>query len=411
MLNLVKVKSKKIDDYQSLISKKLFFQIKRLSQGLNGLKVFHINSTPKGGGVAEVLKSLVPLMKGVGLDARWYSIPYDKKFFQLTKRLHNTLQGKEFSFSGSAQEEYQKHLKRIAGSLKDIESAIWVIHDPQPVGLVDYLDLSTSLISRIHIDTTNSNPEAWQFISHFLRKYDKIIFSSRGFVRSKIPGSKTVIFPPAIDPLTVKNKALSLKEAKNVLKGFGFNFNKPLISQVSRFDRWKDPLGVIEAFRLARQEIPGLQLVLVGFFQAQDDPEAEEVYRAVKNEIEREKDIYLFADLKELKGLNIDIFVNAVQVISDVVLQKSIREGFGLTVAEAMWKGKLVIGGNVGGIKLQIDNGRNGFLVSSPEQAADRIVKLIGSPALAKKIGERGRNDVRNNFLTPRLLKDYLKLF
>ncbi len=204
---------------------------------------------------------------------------------------------------------------------------------------------------------------------------------------------------------------MSLKNAKEIVKNFGMNPNEPLIAQVSRFDPWKDPEGVVKAYRIAKKQLPGLQLALLGIFLAQDDPEAVKIYRKVKEETKKDKDIFLFAEREKLGSLKVHTFVNAIQVASDVILQKSIREGFGMTVAEAMWKEKTVIGGNVGGIKAQIKNGENGFLVSSPSEAAKRIVQLVKDPKLSKKLGKEAKETVMENFLIPRLLRDYLRLF
>ena len=411
MLVLVGTKSQKLEKYRSLTSKELFSQIQALAKDLKGLRVFHVNSTPRGGGVAEVLKSLVPLMRGVGLQAEWYTIPLQESFFQTTKRLHNALQGKDFHFKQSQQKKYQRYLKRTARLLEDMKADIWVIHDPQPMGIISYLPSHSSFISRLHIDTSEPNPEAWQFISSFLKNYDRIIFSSKKFVRPGVPKDKVVVFPPAIDPLAAKNQPLSLTGARQILKNFGINPEQPLISQVSRFDHWKDPLGVIKAFRLAKSKIPNLQLALVGFFLARDDPEAEGIYEIAKKEAAKETNIFLFANCELLGSLKVDTFVNAIQVGSDVILQKSIKEGFGLCLAEAMWKQKPVIGGSAEGIKLQINDGQNGFLVSTPREAAQRIVELIKNKKLAKKMAEKAKTTVQKKFLIPRLLRDYLRLF
>jgi len=411
MLPFVKTPIRKIEEYKTVIADTLFEEIKGLAKDLGGLKVTMINSTPRGGGVAEVLKSLVPLMKGVGIDACWYVIPPGRNFFGLTKEIHNALQGKEYLLSFQSRRLYHYYMKRAAKEILDMKSDIWVLHDPQPVGISHYLPNFHPSISHIHIDTSQPNKETWHFIKPFLITYDKVIFSTKEFVPKDFPKDKIVIFPPAIDPLTEKNKPLKLTTAKNILKNFGINTSKPLISQVSRFDPWKDPLGVIRAYYLAKKKIPDLQLALVGLFLALDDPEAMKVFREVRKWAEGDPNIFLFSDPQELGSLKVDVFVNAFQTGSDIILQKSIREGFGLTVSEAMWKEKPVIGGNVGGIKLQIKNGQNGFLVSSPEETAKRIVQLLKNPELAEKLGRASRQTVREKFLMPRLLRDYLRLF
>ncbi len=411
MLPCVKTTTASLKEYKGVISDKLLEEVKALAKGLKGLKVVMVNATPQGGGVAEILKSLTPLMKGLGLDANWYVLPPDPKFFDLTKNIHNALQGKEYSFSFQSRGLYHRHQEKVAKLMLNMKPDVWIIHDPQPMGVIHYLPNFHPSISHIHIDTTSPNQEVWEFMKSFLLMYDKIIFSTKDFVSKSLPEEKVVVFPPAIDPLTDKNKSLKPAAAKEILKKLGINPVKPLMSQVSRFDPWKDPSGVIKAYRLAKKKIPNLQLALVGLLLAVDDPEAQRILKEVQEEAEGDPDIFLFSDPKQLGKLKVDIFVNAFQAGSDVILQKSTREGFGLTVAEAMWKEKPVIGGKVGGIKLQIQNGKNGFLVSSPEEAASRVIQLVKNPQLSEKLGRAAKESVREKFLMPRLLRDYLKLF
>jgi trehalose synthase len=412
MLPEVKTKVKKLKDYKGIIKDSLFSEIKELTKDLNGLKVVMINATPKGGGVAEILNSLIPLMRGLNIDARWHVIPAGQIFSGLlTKKIHNALQGQEYTLPQSSRKLYLQHTEKLAKLLKDMKADVWILHDPQPAGLISCLPNLHPSISHIHIDTSCPNESAWNFIEPFLLQYDKIVFSLKDFVARSLPSRKVVVFPPAIDPLTKKNKALVLSEAKRILAKLGIDTKKPLISQISRFDPWKDPLGVIKAWRLAKKKIPDLQLAYAGIFLALDDPDAIRIFRKVEKVVKNEKDIFLFADPKYLGNLEIDTFVNALQVGSDIILQKSIREGFGLTVTEAMWKEKPVIGGKVGGIKLQIENGKSGFLVLSPEEASKKIVQLIENPTLANKLGKAAKERVREKFLIPRLLRNYLKLF
>ena len=415
MLNEVKTQHLKLEKYNSqsrenLISKKELEEIRRLAKPLKGLKVNMINSVSKGGGVAEILKSLVPLMKDVGLKAKWYTIPPDEKFFKVTKQIHNALQGKNYNFPISHQKIYLNHLKKTSQLMKGMKADIWVIHDPQPSGIIHLLPNFHPSICRVHIDLTSPNKKVWKFISNFLKDYDKVIVTSKEFIKPEIK-RKAVIIPPAINPLTIKNIPISIKKARSILEKYGISSKKPLISQISRFDPWKDPLGVIKAYRIAKKKIPELQLALIGFFMAKDDPEAIEVYNKVREETKNDPDIFLFSDLKCLGKLKVQTFVNAAQVASTLIIQKSIREGFALTVTEAMWKEKAVIGENAGGIKIQIENNKNGFLVSSPEETAKRIIEIIQNPKLAHKLGKNAKVSVRKNFLIPRLLKDYLKLF
>lgn len=413
MLPQVKTKSQKLEKYQGIIPDELFREVRILAKDLKGLKVTMINSTPRGGGVAEVLKGLVPLIKGVGLRAQWHIIPPGRKFFHLTKELHNALQGKHFHLPFVSRRLYQHYMERSAKSMLDMKSDVWIFHDPQPAGLIQYLSSSkfSPLVSRIHIDTSSPNLEAWNFIKGFLLQYERIIFSSPEFIHPDIPKEKAIISPPAINPFTEKNKSLGSKKAQAILDGFGINHHKPLVVQVSRFDPWKDPLGVVIAYQQAKKKIPGLQLALLGIFLAHDDPEAIKVFKEVQKKAKGDTDIFLFSSLDQLGSLSVQEFVNAFQAGADVVLQKSVREGFGLTVTEAMWKEKAVIGGNVGGIKLQLEDGKNGFLVNTPQQAAQKIIELINQPALRKKLGKAAKKTVKEKFLMPRLLRDYLKLF
>ncbi len=410
MLPLIKNPAQKIEKYKEFIPDKLLKEITRLAKELKGLKVFHINATPRGGGVAELLKSLVPLMKGLGLQAEWYTIPPRDNFFEITKKMHNALQGRNYKFPFSARKNYMFHMARTAELMREMDPDIWVIHDPQPAGLAMFLPNFHPAISHLHIDLTSPNEGVWKFVSSFLELYDKVVLSCDDFVKERIK-EKAAVFQPAIDPLSPKNQAMSLVEANQILRNFGINTDNPFVSQVSRFDPWKDPLGVVEAYQIAKKKIPELQLALVGLFLAKDDPEAQRVYQKVKKKTEKDKDVFLFAELEKIGNLQVHVFVNAVQVASDAILQKSIREGFGLVVAEAMWKEKPVIGGNVGGIKLQIKDGKNGFLVSSSKEMAKRIVELIENPGLSKKMGKLARKTIGDKFLMPRLLRDYLKLF
>ena len=410
MLPLVKTKKQKLETYKDLISNKLFKEIKKKAKDLKGLKVFHINATPRGGGVAEILKSLIPLMKGVGIKANWYTIPPRNHFFEITKSMHNALQGKKYEFPYSARKNYIFHMARTADLMRDMKADIWVIHDPQPAGVIMFLPNFYPAISRLHIDLTSPNQEVWEFVTGFLECYDKVVVSSNDFVKKEVE-DKAVVFQPAIDIISSKNQPLPLKQAKTIINSFGINPSKPLMTQVSRFDPWKDPLGVVEAYRLAKKKIPDLQLAMVGLFLAKDDPEAERIYNKVRKKSEKDPDIFLFSEVERLGSLKVNVFVNAMQVASDIIIQKSIREGFGMTVAEAMWKEKLVVGGKVGGIKLQIKDGKNGFLVSTPKEVASKVIKVIRNPEIGRRLGREAKKTVQEKFSMPRLLRDYLSLF
>ncbi len=410
MLPRVKTWPKKLEGYQKFTTKKQLEQIKHLSQELKGLKVAMVNSTPRGGGVAEVMKSLVPMMKGVGIKVEWYTIPGREDFFKITKEMHNALQGKQYEFGFKARKRYLKHMERTACLMQDMRPDLWIIHDPQPAGTIQYLSNFHPSVCRLHIDLTTPNREVWDFVSGYLAMYDRVVVSSKDFVRPEVK-KKTIVFPPAIDPLSPKNQPLDVKNCREIIKSFGINPNRPLVTQVSRFDPWKAPMEVVKSYQLAKKKIPDLQLAMVGLFLAQDDPEAIKVYKEVRKATGGDPDVFLFADPKYLGGLKISTFVNSIQGASDIILQNSKKEGFGLTVAEAMWKEKPVIGGGAAGIKYQIKQGKNGFVASTPKEMSERIEELIKDPQLASKISRNARRSVKRNFLMPRLLKDYLFLF
>lgn len=409
MLPQVQISPRSIKDYQDIVSYQLIDEIFELSLNLKEVKVNMVNATPRGGGVAEMLKSLVPLLRDVGLNANWYTIPPRDDFFEITKKMHNALQGKEYDFPFSHRKRYLYHMATVAKLMRDMGADLWIIHDPQPAGVIAYLPHLHPAVSHLHIDLTEPNREVWNFLAGFLFSYNKVIVSSRNFIKKEI-SQKTVVIPPAIDPVVPKNKPLPFIRAKQILESFGIKSNCPLIAQVSRFDPWKDPMGVIAGYRLAKKKIPNLQLAMVGIMLAQDDPEAIRVYEKVKKEAQKDKDIFLFADLGMLGSLKVDTFVNAVQVGADVIIQNSIREGFGLVVAEAMWKEKPVIGGLAEGIKLQIEDGQNGFLVHNPREMSKYIVLLLQDKALRDKIGKKAKETVKRKFLMPRLVRDYLKM-
>ena len=389
-------------------------ELKFLAQELKGLRVLHVNSTAAGGGVAEILQSIVPLMKGLGIDTDRIVIDPPPEFFQVTKQIHNLLQGAEGGLSSEDLQLYLGSIREVAEHMRrsGLTADVWFIHDPQVLPLARFLPrgIDQTWIWTIHIDLTTPNKDALDALMPYTRAYDRLIFSLDSYVPAGLDKSQSVsIAPPAIDPLTVKNTPMDREAALKLVSAMGVDPTRPLALQVSRFDLWKDPWGVIDAFRLARREVPGLQLALLGLTQANDDPEAVEVVSNVADHAGQDPDIHLYFDPSGLPAGNDDI-VNAFQVAADVVLQKSLREGFGLTVTEAMWKGQPVIGGNVGGIRLQIKDGVNGYLVDSPEQAARRMVQLVQDPALRSRLGSAARETVRERFLMPSLALDYLRV-
>ncbi len=382
-------------------------EMQLLAHNLQGKKIYFINSTNFGGGVAELFYSLVPIINSLGIDLHWYVIEGDSHFFEITKKLHNLLQGQKGKLT---KEEINYYLEVNKKNAQDfiLPVDLVVIHDPQPMSLPSFIENASDLklVWRCHIDTSCPNSWAKKFITSFTPLYDKAIFSLPSFARGLGIRNKKVIIYPSIDPLSPKNKSLSLKESRFIVQKFGINLRSPFLLQVSRFDPWKDPLGVIKVYQILKKEFPGLQLVLIGSL-AHDDPEGERLYKKIKKYSSADKNIFV---LTNNEGVG-NIEVNAFQKTATVVLQKSLREGFGLTVAESLWKGKAVIGGKVGGISKQIHSRRNGYLVSSIEECVRRARVLLSDEKKRKMFGEEGFLTVKHQFLLPRHILDYLQLF
>ena len=376
---------------------------------LDDIRVAHVNSTASGGGVAEILHSLVPLLNDVGVDTDWLVMEAPDEFFDVTKAMHNGLQGDQSEFTEEMRETYRSVTRRNADALEDAYDVI-VLHDPQSLGMAPTVAErfpETALVWRCHIDLTNATPAYLEFVQSYLDPIDSVILTLPGY-GERISGVDKVSIYPAIDPLTEKNRPLDelsgeAAEAAD-LERYPFDTERPLMTQISRFDPWKDPLGVIETYRDVTESIPDAQLALVGAMP-DDDPEGIVVYREVEEAAEDDPDIHLLTNLP-------DAGINALQWGVDIVLQKSLREGFALTVSEALWKRTPVVGSNVGGIPLQIEDGENGYLVEPKDIAgtADRITRLLEDDELRHRFGERGRETVRERFLTLRLVDDYLTL-
>jgi len=399
-----------LESYDSLIEADAREEILSGAQPLKGLRVVHVNATPRGGGVAEILRSLVPMMRGLGIDASWWVLEADEAFFTVTKRLHNGLQGKMTLLRREDVECYWLHNERAASAIELAFGSpdILVVHDPQVMAVPAFLRDGTRSVWHCHVDLTEPAKDVQTRLLPLTQYYARCLVSMPEYAAAGLPLERTVAFPPAIDPFTAKNRRLPLEEARARLACLGIDCGRPLVTQVSRFDPWKDPLGVVDAYRLAKRQVPGLQLALVGALTAIDDPEGAEVWRSVSSYAGDEPDIHIYPQ-PEVGGD--EITVNAFQTASNVVVQKSVREGFGLTVTEAMWKGKPVIGGDCGGIRLQIEDGVNGHLVSNAAECAERIVDLLNDPRRARAMGAAARESVRRRFLMPRLLLDYLRLF
>ncbi|MHB0976169.1 MAG: glycosyltransferase [Candidatus Aquicultorales bacterium] len=378
-------------------------ELKRVAKDLRGAKVLHVNATAYGGGVSELLRSLVPLERALGIDADWQVVFGDEHYFRVTKAFHNALQGGAYHLTPADKETYLAYSARNAQALSDVYDFV-VVHDPQPAALRQYCKRSRARwIWRCHIDTSSPNLEVWAFIEKLIEFYDVVVFTLPEFVPEGFKG-RVVAIQPAIDPLSPKNMELPPGMGEHLLNWQGVPLDGPLICQVSRFDPWKDPMGVIEAYRLIRKERPDIRLVLVGSM-ALDDPEGWEIYEEITTTERADPRLHAFTNLV---GVG-DLQVNAFQRLSDVVIQKSIREGFGLVVSETLWKGTPVVAGRAGGIPLQMEGG-GGFLVDSVEETAEKVLELLGDKERAKREGAKGREHIRKNFLITRLIKDELEL-
>ena len=391
-------------DYKDIVGYGYISNIYRKAKELYGRHILHINSTYQGGGVAEMLSSLVPLMNDVGIDAGWRTLHGYPDFFGITKKFHNALQGGCINLT--------KMKKRIYNQVNENFSVYThighdcvIIHDPQPLPLIKFFRKRQPWLWRCHVDLSAPDTALWEFFKEFLVRYDVIIISNKKYQRQDLPMPQRVIFP-AIDPLSPKNMEISGATISKYVRKAGVPLDKPLLTQISRFDKWKDPEGLVEVFKLVKGKVD-CRLVLCGSM-ASDDPEGGTVYERVKRKAKRfleNKDIILITREDS-------ILVNALQRFSTVVVQKSAREGFGLTVTEALWKGKPVVASNVGGIPLQIVDGENGFLAATndAQDFANKIIHILQNPGLAQEMGEKARETVREHFLITRLLSDYLDL-
>jgi len=404
MFRRVRVPTRRFADYRTLVRPALYAQVEDLAQRLRGLRILQVNSTSQGGGVAEILRSETALLRDLGVDAEWQVATAPPRFFEITKAIHNGMQGGPVELEANEWDFYEEHNRRLASHLEAARWDLIVVHDPQPCPLPSFAaDAgSTRWVWRCHIDLSHANPHYARRIQSYLRPYDATVFSHHAYV---LPETRNAhIITPAIDPLTAKNERLTAAQARRIVASFGIDLSKPLVTQVSRFDAWKDPLGVIEAWKIARERVPDLQLALVGQY-ADDDPEGETILTQIRGAANRQPGFFLVANQAD------DRDVHAFQTVSRVVLQKSLREGFGLTVSEALWAGTPVIGGAVGGIPTQVTDGRNGYLVETVEDAAQRIVEIVEDPKLRARLGAAGRERVRRRFLLPRLLRDDLRLW
>ena len=396
---------KSLADYTHICGRELIEEIRELAEPLKGKRVVHVSATAFGGGVSEILYTLVPLMRDVGLDCEWQVIYGREEFFNATKLMHNALQGNPQDLDEEQWGTWEQYNEMNARELSDGWD-VCLIHDPQPAGLYRLVpEKAKGWVWRCHIDLSTPNPATIERLLPFIAEYPQSLFHMADYVPRGMGGNVNIV-PPAIDPLMPKNMALSPEDASYVCEQFGIDVDRPLICQVSRFDPWKDPLGVIDAYRLVKQQIPNVQLALVGSM-ASDDPEGWDFFNATIAHADGDPDVHILNNFNNVGAIE----VNAFQSHADVVVQKSIREGFGLTVSEAIWKARPFIGGNVGGIPLQVEDEVTGFLVETVEQCAQRSLELLSDPGLGKALGRRGKEHVRGHFLTPRYLRDYLRIF
>jgi trehalose synthase len=405
VLQPVALASKTLADYTHIVGRPLVEEIRELAEPLKGRRVVHLSATAFGGGVSEILSTLVPLMRDVGLEVEWQVIYGREEFFNSTKIMHNALQGNPQDLTEEQWATWTQYNEMNAREL----SRGWdvcIVHDPQPAALYSMVpEKAKGWVWRCHIDVSTPNPDTLDRLLPYIRDYPASLFHVPAYVPPGIKAGVNIV-PPAIDPLAPKNMALSVEDAEFVCKQFGIDTDRPMICQVSRFDPWKDPLGVIDAYRIVKEKRPDVQLALVGSM-ASDDPEGWDFYNSTLAHAESDPDIHILNNFNNVGAIE----VNAFQSLAEVVVQKSTREGFGLTVSEALWKGRPFVGGNVGGIPLQVSDGQTGYLVDSVQECADRIDDVLGDPDLAKSLGRRGKEHVREHFLTPRYLRDYLRIF
>jgi trehalose synthase len=407
VLQPVAVGHKTLADYTHLVGRPLVEDIRKLAEGLQGLKVLHLSATAFGGGVSEILYTLVPLMRDVGIEAEWQIMIGREDFYNVTKLMHNSLQGSEQVPSDDEWITYERYNRINALELSGGWDVI-IVHDPQPAAVRQHVpEKARKWVWRCHIDLSTPNPETIERLVPLVHDYDDTVFHLQSYVPAGLQNSHRIhICPPAIDPLSPKNMALSPEDAAFVCDQFGVDVDRPLMCQVSRFDPWKDPIGVIDAYRGVTEEMPEVQLALVGSM-ATDDPEGWEFFNSTLEYAQGDPDIKILNNLNNVGAIE----VNAFQSQADVVIQKSTREGFGLTVSEALWKARPFIGGDVGGIPLQVKDGETGFLVSSPAECAERTLEVLREPELGKRLARAGKEHVRRHFLTPRLLRDWLQIF
>jgi trehalose synthase len=410
VLERVPLLEKKLGDYTPIVGGEVVERIEALATPLRGCRVLHINATAYGGGVAEVLATQVPLMRSVGIDADWQVIRGSDEFFGITKEVHNALQGAEIDWSPRKQRVYLEHVLDNAIRLEGDWDFV-VTHDPQPAALRSFVRDSplgssdAKWVWRCHIDLTDANLGVWEFFRPYVEMHDASVWTLKDFAPDSLSMDRVVEAWPSIDPLSVKNLDMPMPFAEELCRQYGIDVHRPIVCQVSRYDPWKDPVGVMRAFDVVRERVTDAQLLLAGSM-ATDDPEGFHVWEEVQEARAGDPDIYTLSNLHQVGNVQI----NAFQRCADVVVQKSVREGFGLTVSEALWKGRPVVGGRAGGIVIQIRDGFDGYLVSSVEECASRVIDLLADPVGSAALGAQGAEHVRANFLATRELEDWLRL-
>ncbi len=410
MLSSIPTTARSLDAYRELIGDEEVDEIRELAEPLRGARVLHINSTPFGGGVAEILNSFVPLMADAGLAADWQVIRASDDFFRVTKAMHNALQGMLIDWTPQMW-DVRLQYNRANAELFDEDYDFVIIHDPQPAPLLSSLiemrggRPKGKWVWRCHIDLTDAQVQVWDVLRPHVALYDAAVFTLRNYIKEDLRGPTPFFIAPSIDPFSAKNADIPLDTVEAILRNHELDPERPIIVQVSRFDPWKDPLGVIDVYRMVKREVPEVQLVMVASM-AYDDPEGWAWYERTVRRAGEDMDIKVRTNLNGVGNVE----VNAFQRAADVIIQKSVREGFGLSVTEGLWKGRPVVAGNVGGIPLQIVDGMTGYLVNTVEECAQRVLQLLRNPAEAEEIGCRGREAVRRHFLTTRDLRDYLHI-
>lgn len=393
---------KRLVDYRNIVGESKISEIYRKGSRLSKFHILEINSTYYGGGVAEILRNSIPLFNEIGVDVGWRAMIGTRDFFEITKKFHNALHGEKINLTKMKKEMYEGTSEEFS-SFTHVNHDLVIVHDPQPLPLITFYRKHQPWIWRCHVDLSNPGEEVWDYLKSFILAYDRNVYQMEEFAVGGCSNEYSII-QPSIDPLTTKNQELDDATVEKYLHRANIDTSRPVISQISRFDKWKDPSGVLEVYKRVKEEMD-CQLVMAGSM-ATDDPEGQEIYDKVSKQAERLNDVHLIVGAS-------DITVNAIQRASDVVLQKSLKEGFGLTVTEALWKETPVVGSDVGGIPTQVVNGKTGYLVNPKdyEGAAEKVMDLLSNETLREKMGRRGKERVRKKFLITRQIEDWLNLW